>query len=96
MWRNLLARIGLTSAWTVQLGVAVCALLTGALLLPILIYFTGVSTLGRYEGASLGNLIRSVYVGLGQGSIASWVVILGPYALYILFKALRAVWRSPA
>ena len=96
MSRNLLARLGLGGAWSVELGAAVFAVLTGALLLPILIYFTGVATLGRYEGASLGNLYKSLYAGLAKGSIASWVVILGPYAYYILFKALRAVWRAPA
>jgi hypothetical protein len=35
-------------------------------------------------------------VGLREASIASWVVFLGPYGLYLLFKALRSWWRASA
>ena len=38
--------------------------------------------------------MHSLFAGLGQGSIASWVVVLGPYGLYLLFKGLRAWWRA--
>ena len=92
---RILDKLGLTSAWSVELGLAAAGLVAGALLLPMLIYYVGVSALGRYEGASLGHVFQSLYAGLGQGSIASWVVVLGPYGLYLLFKALRAWWRAP-
>jgi hypothetical protein len=80
----------------VELGIALLAVLIGAGLMPLLIFYAGVATLGRYEGASLEHLYRSLYAGLGQASIASWVVLLGPYGLYLLFKALRAWWRAGA
>ena len=64
--------------------------------MPVLIFYAGVATLGRYDGASLGRLYSSLFTGLGQGSIASWVVLLGPYGLYLLLKALRAWWRISA
>jgi hypothetical protein len=64
--------------------------------MPLLIFYAGVMTLGRYEGASLGHLYRSLFTGLAQGSIASWVVLLGPYGMYLLFKGLRAWWRASA
>ncbi len=54
------------------------------------------STLGRYDGAGLGRLYHSLLSGLGQASIASWVVLLGPYGLYLLFRGLRAWWRGSA
>lgn len=93
--RWLLRRLGLQSAWSLELGIAVVALLAGALLLPVLIYYAGVSSLGRYEGASLGHVFKGLYTGLAEGSIASWMVVLGPYGLYLLFKALRFCWRAP-
>jgi hypothetical protein len=77
-----------------ELGLAALGLLIGVVIMPVLIFYAGVATLGRYEGASLWHLYRSLFVGLGQPSIASWVVLLGPYGLYLLFKGLRAWWRA--
>jgi hypothetical protein len=79
-----------------ELGLAALGLLTGVGIIPVLIFYAGVATLGRYEGASLGHLYHSLFVGFGEGSIASWVVLLGPYGLYLLFKGLRACWRASA
>jgi hypothetical protein len=94
--RSVLARAGLTTPWSAELGIAVVGLLIGVGLMPVLIFYAGVATLGRYDGASLGRLYSSLFTGLGQGSIACWVVLLGPYGLYLLFKALRAWWRISA
>jgi hypothetical protein len=79
--------------WAWELAVVMAALVVGVALMPILIFYAGVASLGRYEGASLRSLYDSLFVGLQDGSIASWVVFLGPYALYLLFRALRAWWR---
>jgi hypothetical protein len=94
--RNSLDRLREAGPWATELGVAALALLLGVALMPVLIFYTGVAALGRYEGASLGNLYHSLFSGLGQASIASWVVLLGPYGLYLLFKGLRAWWRVGA
>ena len=96
MIRRILQRAGLTSPWSVELGLAALGLLSGVGIMPVLIFYAGAATLGRYEGASLGHLYRSLFVGLGEASIASWVVLLGPYGLYVLFKGLRAWWRAGA
>jgi hypothetical protein len=74
--------------------VVVAALVAGVALMPVLIFYTGAATLGRYEGASLRALYSSLFAGLEEGSIASWVVFLGPYAFYLLFRGLRAWWRA--
>jgi hypothetical protein len=95
MSQTLLTRLHLTSAWSIELAWAAFTLLAGTLLLPLLIYYAGVATLGRYEGGTLGAIFRGLYGGLAHGSIASWVVVLGPYGLYLLFRALRAWWRGP-
>jgi hypothetical protein len=88
--------LGIGGSWPMELGLAALGLLIGAGVLPVLIFYSGALTLGRYEGASLGRLYHSLFVGLGQASIASWVVLLGPYGLYLLFKGLRAWWRASA
>lgn len=75
---------------------AAVGLLLGVTLMPILIFYAGVATLGRFEGASLGHLYGSLFLGLKEASIASWVIFLGPYGLYLLFRALRAWWRASA
>ena len=93
---TILKRLGLTSSWSVELGLAALALLVGVGLMPILIFYAGTAALGRYEGASLGHLYHSQFVGLEQASIAAWTVLLGPYGLYLLLKGLRAWWRASA
>ncbi|HEY4444650.1 MAG TPA: hypothetical protein VGN30_10235 [Steroidobacteraceae bacterium] len=94
MIRSLLERAGLTSPWSVELALAAFGLLFGVGIMPMLIFYVGAAALGRYEGASLGHLYHSLFQGLGEASIAAWVVLLGPYGLYLLFKGLRAWWRA--
>lgn len=80
--------------WMVELGAAVGCLAIGVALMPGAIFYVGAAALGRYEGASVGRLYASVFSGFSHGSTAAWVVILGPYGLYVLFKLLRAWWRT--
>jgi hypothetical protein len=94
--RRILRRLGMTSLWSVELGLAALGLLIGVGLMPVLIFYAGVATLGRYEGASLGHLYHNLFLGLGQASVASWIVLLGPYGLYLLYKGLRTWWRASA
>jgi len=82
--------------WALELGAAAVGLLFGLILMPVLIFYTGVATLGRYEGASLKQIFANLYEGLAQGSTASWVVFVGPYGLYVLGKGLRGWWRASA
>jgi hypothetical protein len=91
-----LRRLATTRPWALELGAAAVGLLFGLILMPVLIFYTGVATLGRYEGASLKAIFASLYAGLAEGSTASWVVFLGPYGLYVLAKALRGWWRASA
>jgi hypothetical protein len=77
-----------------ELALAALGLLFGVGVMPMLIFYAGAATLGRYEGASVGHLYHSLFTGLGEASIAAWVVLLGPYGLYVLFKGLRAWWRA--
>ena len=90
------SRLGLTSRWSRELWLTGIALLFGFALMPLLIFFAGSSLLGRYEGASVQRMYESVYRGLEAGSAASWIVLLGPYGLYLIFKGLRGLWRASA
>ena len=82
--------------WAAELLVAAIGLGLGIVLMPVLIFYAGVAALGRFEGASLGHLYSSLFEGLREASVASWIVFLGPYGLYLLFRALRAWWRASA
>jgi hypothetical protein len=84
------------SPWAAELVAAGVGLLLGVTLMPVLIYYAGVAALGRFDGAGLGHLYSSLFKGLTEASIASWVVFLGPYGLYVLFRALRSWWRASA
>jgi hypothetical protein len=84
------------SPWGAELVAAAAGLLLGVIVMPILIFYAGAATLGRFEGATLGRLYGSLFLGLKEASIASWVIFLGPYGLYLLFRALRAWWRASA
>jgi hypothetical protein len=91
-----LAQLAEQRPWAAELAAAGIGLLLGVSLMPVLIFYAGVAALGRFDGASLGHLYSSLFDGLREASIASWVVFLGPYGLYLLFRALRAWWRASA
>jgi hypothetical protein len=91
-----LAHLAEERPWAAELAVAGIGLLLGVILMPVLIFYAGVAALGRFDGASLGHLYSSLLEGLREASIASWMVFLGPYGLYLLFRALRAWWRASA
>jgi hypothetical protein len=91
-----LAHLAEKRPWAAELIVAGIGLLLGVILMPVLIFYAGVAALGRFDGASLGHLYSSLFAGLREASIASWVVFLGPYGLYLLLRALRAWWRASA
>ncbi len=93
---RILKRLGLGNPWSMELGLAVIGLLSGLALMPVLIFYAGAASVGRYDGASIDRLYHSLYHGLAEGSTASWIVVLGPYGIYLLFKALRAWWRASA
>ncbi len=82
--------------WALESVLMLTALIVGVALMPILIFYAGVAALGRYDGASLHALYASLFTGLQEGSLASWLVMLGPYALYLLYRLLRLWWRAGA
>lgn len=94
--RSILRRMGMTRGWSRELALAALGLIVGFGAMPMLIFYVGTATLGPYEGASVARTYDGVYRGLGTGSAASWIVVLGPYGIYLLFKTLRRCWRLGA
>lgn len=82
--------------WVFELLAALVWLAIGALLMPVLIFYAGEASLGRYEGASVQSIFTSIYMTLGEPSWASWSIILGPYVLFLLFRLLIVTWRASA
>ena len=96
MQSAILGRFGLASAWVQEAVVALLTLALGFGLMPLLIYYAGTTFLGRYDGGSPARLYDTVYQGLKLGSVASLIVVLGPYGLYLVFRGLRFWWRAGA
>lgn len=93
---TILKRLGLARGWAQEIALAIIGLGMGFGIMPILIFLAGSWALGRYEGASIARIYGTLYRGLALGSLASWIVVLGPYGFYLLFKALRLWWRASA
>ncbi len=93
---TILKRLGLTNAWVREAVAAALALIVGFGVMPVLIYLAGSTLLGRYDGATPARIFEGVFRGLQDGSIASWIVVLGPYAIYLGFKGLALWWRASA
>jgi hypothetical protein len=91
---HILKGSGRAGGWPRELLLTAIALTVGFALMPVLIFFAGSALLGRYEGASLGRLFTNIYEGFRAGSPASWIVLLGPYVLWLIFRALRLWWRA--
>jgi hypothetical protein len=89
-------RLNPANRWTRELVHAGVALAAGFGLMPLAIFYAGSQALGRYEGAGAGRLYRGIYQGLQAGSLASWIVVLGPLGFYLIFKGLRQWWRASA
>ena len=96
MRSQFLERLGLASEWAQEAVLALLTLGLGFGVLPLLIFLAGSTILGRYDGASAAGVYDGIYRGLGLGSVASWIVVLGPYGLYLLFKGVRLWWRTSA
>jgi hypothetical protein len=91
-----LDRFGLARGPLRRIGIAGTLLVFGLLVFPGVIYFVGLWLLGRYEGASLARTYSGVFSGLTRGSLASWIVVLGPCGLWLILGGLRAWWRLAA
>lgn len=89
-WRRYRRTRGLTRE---LLTLGLCLVL-GLLLMPILIFLVGQAELGPYANGSLWSLLGDYYVTLAKGSLAFWLVALGPYGALWLLRGLRLWFRN--
>jgi hypothetical protein len=96
-WRDYRRRRGAArEVITLALG-----LLAGLVLLPLAIYVGGQLILGPYvrsptDATPAGPLAlwTDFLAGLSQGSLAHWLVLLGPYVMYLLWRLARRSRRA--
>jgi hypothetical protein len=63
------------------------ALLFGLLALPVLVYLTGLSTLGPYAHGGLPAFLSDFLADLVRPRWFSWMLVLGPLVIV-------AIWRT--
>jgi len=96
-WRSYRRREGLArEAITLVLG-----LFAGLVLMPLAIYLVGRVLLGGYLRSTTDTTpagpvaLWSDYLeGLSQGSLSHWLVLLGPYVLYLILRIGRSAFRA--
>jgi len=64
----------------------VAALLFGALLLPFLVYYTGVATLGPYSHGGPFGFYGNFLSDLARLHLSAWSLLLGPAALVLAWR----------
>ena len=84
-WRRYRRTHGMTRE---LLTLALCLAL-GLTVMPLLIWIAGKAELGPYGNGGLGALLGDYYSALATGSLAFWLVVLGPYAAVWLLRGLR-------
>jgi hypothetical protein len=66
------------------------ALAFGALVLPFVVYVTGVLTIGPYAGGGAGRFFVNYWGDLLRLRGAAWLLLLGPATLVLLWRILVA------
>lgn len=85
----------LSPFWRRELGLFALLFGFGLLVMPFLIYFAGVMTLGPYEGgllAFLGSLLGAVFTA----TPSAWLLVIGPYLLFSAARFLTRPFRRAA
>jgi hypothetical protein len=62
-----------------------------AVVLPVLVFYTGTATLGPYAGGGLGAFLADYVADLARLRLGAWVLLLGPVALVAAWRVLVAL-----
>ncbi|MEO7774506.1 MAG: hypothetical protein ABIT36_02110 [Steroidobacteraceae bacterium] len=96
-WRRYRAQPGVAR----ELFMLAVALLLGAVVAPALIWVGGGVVLGPYSrdvtGQDIGGplaLYADFFRGLAAASLGHWVVLLGPYVIYLVIRISRNILRA--
>jgi len=76
----------------------VAAAVFAAFVLPVLVYYTGLSTLGPYSRGGLEAFLHDFAADLARMRPSAWLLLLGPVVMVAAWRVLVAVgWpRRPA
>lgn len=82
------------SSWQREAAIAAGLLAFGAFALPFAIYIVGQRLLGEYAGgAGPLALAENIWLDLAALRVPAWVLVLSPYLLVQLVRAVRRTWR---
>jgi len=62
-----------------------------AVVLPVLVFYTGTATLGPYARGGLGAFLADYVADLARLRLGAWVLLLGPAALVAAWRLLVAL-----
>jgi hypothetical protein len=83
-----------SSTWQRETAIAAGMLAFGLLALPFAIYMVGQQLLGEYaEGGGALMLAESIWLDLLALRLPAWLLVLTPYLLVQLARAVRRTWR---
>lgn len=68
----------------------IAGLIFGAAVLPLLVYATGVRTLGPYSGGGVGSFYANFITDLAQLRPAAWTLLAGPATLVLVWRLVAA------
>lgn len=78
-----------------ELIVLAVLLALGLFGLPPAIYWVGQHVIGDYGGdGGLGDLTEAIWAALLQGHAGAWLLVLSPYIVVQLLRAMRLIWRT--
>jgi hypothetical protein len=82
------------STWQRETAIAAGMLAFGLLALPFAIYLVGQQLLGEYaEGSGALVLAESIWLDLLALRLPAWLLVLTPYLVVQLMRAVRRAWR---
>lgn len=67
------------------------AVVFAAVVLPVLVFYTGTATLGPYARGGLGAFLADYLADLARLRPGAWVLLLGPVALVFAWRVLVAL-----
>lgn len=67
------------------------ALLLGLLVLPLLVYLTGITVLGPYAHGGAGAFLKDFFADLARLRWFSWALALGPVAVVATWRTLSRI-----
>jgi hypothetical protein len=76
-----------------DVGWVVAAAVFAAVVLPVLVYYTGTATLGPYAHGGLQQFFGDFYADLARLRGNAWVLLLGPVLIVAVWRILvAALW----